>query len=99
MLAETLSCVKAKDRDLGSVVAKDYARYDGARLNINRRGDLRKHDMWHPALLSCAPHRLDVGISSRNWCRLKVACATGLTATGGKGSILTTQTRCGLEHA
>ena len=56
MLAETLSCVKAKDRDLGSVVAKDYARYDGAGLNINRRGDPRKHDVWHPALsLLCSP--------------------------------------------
>ena len=48
---------------------------------------------------SCAPHRLDVGISNRNWCQKKVAYATGLTATGVQGSILTTQTRCGLEHA
>jgi len=54
MLAETLSGVKAKDRDLSSVVAKDYARYDGADLNINRPGDLRKHRVWHPAHLSCA---------------------------------------------
>src|ERR1039458_7637608 len=104
MLAETLSCVKAKDRDLGSVVAKDYARYDGARLNINRRGDPRKHDVWHPALsLSLSL------VLPTDWMSVFLA-ATGVGSGEGRlrhradgdreqGSILTTQTRCGLEHA
>ena len=45
MLAQSLSCVETKDRDLGSTVAKDHARHDRAGLNVDRGSDVRKYEV------------------------------------------------------
>jgi hypothetical protein len=52
MLGESLSRIEAKDRYLGSIVAEDDPRYDSTGLNVDHGSDLRKYDVWHPALLS-----------------------------------------------
>ena len=97
MLAETLSSVEAKDRDLGSVVAKDHPRYDGAGLNINRRGDLRKRYVWHPARLLCSPPG---GISSRIGCWAKGHLRHRADGRHeARLDLVNTDGRRGLEHA
>ena len=90
MLAETLSSVKAKDRDLGSVVAKDYRAIRRRRFEYQspRRPPKARRVASCSPLLCSPPGSVFLAVSGVG---RRVACATVLTGDMGQGSILTTQ--------